>query len=115
MQSIEAIVPSGLSTSTYLPSARRSPEFDRRRNRLQQYQFRQMVVPSAIVLSVSTFLMAIGWFMLDATSALRDNSLGKTIPITLFAISLAFAMLTALLVSQAGALRRAIDADVDQG
>lgn len=109
VQSIEAIVPSGLSTSTYLPSARRNPELERQFQLKRQYQFRQTITPTALVLSVSTLAMAGGWFLLDPTSALRNNPLGTTIPITLLVFSVVFCIVSTLLVMQISSLRKRIE------
>jgi hypothetical protein len=109
VKSIESLMPSGLSVSTYLPSGRRDPEVERRLRLRRRYLFRQTVIPSAIVLSASTLLLAGGWFLLDPSSALRDNVLGKNIPLTLFLLAAAFGLASALLIFQATALRKQIE------
>jgi hypothetical protein len=108
-KSIESVLPSGLSTSTYLPSSRRDPELERRLLIRRKLNFRLTVTPPALVLSASTLLMAGGWFLLDPTSAVRDNAMGATIPITLLALSVAFGAASALLVKQAASLRRQVE------
>lgn len=108
VQSIDAIIPSGLSTSTYLPSARRDPELERRHRLQRQLAFRQTVIPSALVLCISMFAMAGGWFLLDPTSALRDNPLGTTIPVALALFAAMFGAVSFLLITQATRLRNRI-------
>lgn len=109
-QSIETIVPSGLSTSTYLPSSKLNPDRLRLLAQQRQLRFRETILPSLIVLCVSLVLMGAGWFLLDPFSALRDNALGKTIPMSLFALGGCFGILGAIVSMQASRLRAAIDA-----
>lgn len=115
VQSIDSIAPSGLSTSTYLPSARRDPEKERQLRRKRQLGFRQTVIPSLITLGVSMLAIAAGWFLLDPGSALRDNSLGMMIPLGLLVLGVCFSAFALLLVAQSSALRRKIASDDKAG
>lgn len=82
--------------------------------RLQrQYDFRQTVLPTALVLTISMLLMAGGWFLLDPSSALRDNALGTTIPLTLLLLGIGFGIICALLMIQAASLRRRMTAEAE--
>ena len=112
IQSIDTIIPSGLSTSTYLPAARRDPDLERRFQINRQYHFRQTILPPALVLCGSTLLMGLGWFLLDPTSALRDNAMGTYIPIMFFTFAVSFGGLATLLAMQAASLRRKVDDSV---
>jgi hypothetical protein len=113
IQSIESVLPSGLSTSTYLPHARRDPETLRRLQVRRRYDLRQTVLPTVLVLSISMVAMAGGWFLLDPSSALRDNAMGASIPLTLLILGIGFALIAALLMVQTASLRKELAADAE--
>lgn len=110
MQSIESVIPSGLSMSTYLPQSKREAQFDPSRQARRRITFFQTLLPSAIVLCASGLFLACGWFFLDQDSVLRSNAMGKAIPFALLGLATTFAAAAFLLILQSRSLRRQLDA-----
>lgn len=110
-------IPQGLSLAdpglSGIPSLSRPPaplqsalgEAAAARRKARTAAMRQTVLPSCLVLGITLPLLAIGWFMLDRFSVLRDNPLGLALPITLLSVGALFLATSLLLIAQS---RRAV-------